>query len=67
MNKVLKVCGGIKKVLKCKSLRIKARRRLYEGIVVPAALSGPETWCVEAAEKKRLNVGELRCLRKCVE
>ncbi len=48
MNEVGKVCGGVS-----------ARRRLYEGIVVPIALYGTETWNMGAAERRRLNVMEI--------
>ncbi len=47
---------------KCRSLGMNAKRRLYEGIVVPTALRGAETQNIGAAEK-RLNVMEIRCLR----
>ncbi len=40
-----------------------AKRRLYEGVVVPAALYGAETWNMGADERRRLNVMEMRCLR----
>ncbi len=62
MNEVGKVCGGMKKVFKCRSLGISAKRRLYEGVVVPSALYGHETWNMAAAERWRLNVMEMRCL-----
>ncbi len=55
--------GGMKRVFKCKSLGMSAKRRLYEGVVVPIALYGAETWNMGAAERKRLNVMEMRCLR----
>ena len=53
----------MKKVFKCKSLRMSAKRRLYEEIVVPTALYGAGTWNMGAAERKKLNIGEIRCLR----
>ncbi len=40
-----------------------AKRGLHEGIVIPTALYGAEIWHMGATERKRLNVGELRCLR----
>ncbi len=43
-----------------------ARRMLYEGIVVLTALYGAETWYMGAAERRRLNVMELRCLEMYV-
>ncbi len=63
MNKVGKVCGGMKRVSKCKSLGMSAKRRLYEGAVVPTALYGAQTWNMGAAERKRLNVMWMRCLK----
>ena len=63
MNEVGKVWGGMNRVFKCRSLGMNAKRRLYEGIVVPTALYGAETWNMRAAERRRLNVMEMRCLR----
>ncbi len=63
MNEVGKVCGGMKRVFKCKLLGMSAKRRLYEGVVVPTALYGAEIWNMGAAERKRWNVMEMRCLR----
>ncbi len=48
---------------KCTSLGMSAKRRLYEGVVVPTVLYGAETWNMGAAERKRLNIMEMRCLR----
>ncbi len=39
-----------------------AKRRLYDGVVVPTALYGAVTWNMGAAER-RLNVIEMGCLR----
>ncbi len=38
MNEVGKVCGGMKRVFKCRSLGLSAKRRLYERVVVPTVL-----------------------------
>uniref|UniRef100_A0A8C8DHP6 ribonuclease H n=1 Tax=Oryzias sinensis TaxID=183150 RepID=A0A8C8DHP6_9TELE len=63
MNEVRKIWGGMKRVFECRSLGKDAKRRLYEGVVVPAALYGAETWSLKVAEKRKLNVVEMRCLR----
>ena len=63
MKEVGKVCGGMKRIFKCRSLGMNAKRKLYEGVVVPTALYGAETWNMGAAERRRLNVMEMRCLR----
>ncbi len=44
MDEVGKVCGKIRKMIKCKSLGMNAKRSLYYGIVVLTALYGPETF-----------------------
>ncbi len=52
-------------MFQCRSLRMSAKRGFYEGIMIPTALYGAETWYVGGggAERKRLNIGELRYLR----
>ena len=42
---------------------VNVRRRLYEGVAVPTALYGAETWSMAVAEKKKLNVMGMMCLR----
>ncbi|KAK7944872.1 hypothetical protein WMY93_000600 [Mugilogobius chulae] len=59
MNEVRKIWGGMKRVFECRSLGMDAKRRLYEGVVVPAALYGAETWSLKVAEKRKLNVMEM--------
>ena len=46
-----------------RTIGINIKRTLYEGVGVPAALSGAETWCMAEAENKKFNVVEMRCLR----
>ncbi len=53
----------MKRVFKYRSLGISAKRRLYEGVVVPTLLYGAETWNMGAVERKGFNVMEMRCLR----
>ena len=43
-------------------IEMNVKRRLYEGIAVATALYGSETWSIAVAEKKKLNVIEMRCL-----
>ena len=37
---------------------------MYERIGVPTVVYGAETWCLNAREKRRLNVMEMKCSRK---
>lgn len=47
---------------------MQVKRRMQEGIAIPNALYGAETWSMGAVEK-RLNFIEVKCLRDslCVE
>ena len=49
-------CAIYKKVRSCASL--------YEGvIIVPTALYGAEAWGMRSAERRKVNVLEMKCLR----
>ncbi len=52
----------MKRVCKYRLLGISAKRRLYEGVVVPTAPYRVETRDMRAAERRTLNVKEMRCL-----
>ena len=36
---------------------------LYEGVIVPTALHGAEAWGMRSAEKRKVNVLEMKCFR----
>ena len=40
--------------------------RLYEGVIVPTALYGAEAWGMRSAERRKVNVLEMNCLRSLV-
>ena len=42
---------------------IKAKKCLYEGIIVPTALYGAEAWGMRNTERRKVNVLEVKCLR----
>ena len=41
----------------------KAKKCLYEGVIVPTALYGAESWGMRSAERRKVNVLEMKCLR----
>ena len=43
-------------MLSNRGLVIKAKKRLYEGVIVPTALYGAEAWGMRSAERKKVNV-----------
>ena len=45
---------------------IKAKKCLYEGVIVPTALFGAYAWGVGSAERRKMNVLEMKFLRSFV-
>ena len=48
--------GELKSVLSNRGLGIKAKKCLYEGVIVQMALYGAEAWGMRSAESKKVNV-----------
>ena len=46
-----------------KGLGIKAKKCLYEGVIVPTALYGAEACGIRSAERRKVNVLEMKCSR----
>ena len=42
-----------------RGLRIKDKKCLYEGVIVPVALYGAQAWGMRSAERKKVNVREM--------
>ena len=57
------VSGAMSRIWKVWSFGMDVKRMMYERIVVPTVVDGAETWCLNAREKKRLKVMEMKCLR----
>jgi hypothetical protein len=55
--------GVLKAVLRNRCVGMNAKRRLYESVVVPTVMYGSETWGLRVAERRQLNVLEMKCLR----
>ena len=54
--------GVLKSVLSNRGLGIKAKKCLYEGVIVPTALYGAEAWGMRSSERRKVNVLEMHCL-----
>ena len=48
------------------SIGIKAKKCLYEGVIVPTALYGTESRGMGSDERRKVNVLEMKCLRSLV-
>ena len=57
---------ALKSVLNNKGLGLKAKKCPYEGIIVPTALYGDEAWGMRSAERRKVNVLEMKCFRSLV-
>ena len=66
MNEGYRAWGALKSVLSNRGLWIKANKCLYEGIIVPTALYGAEALSMKSAERRKVNVLEMKCLRSLV-
>ena len=53
-------------MLSNRALGIKARKYLYEGVIVPTALYGAEAWGMRSAERRKVTVLAMKCLRSSV-
>ena len=58
--------GALESVLSNRELRIKAKKCLSEGVIVPTALYAAEAWGMRSAERRKVNVLEMKCLRSLV-
>ena len=63
MNAGYRVLGALKSVLSNRGLGIKTKKCLYEVVIVPTALYGTEAWGMRSAERRKVNVLEMKCLR----
>ena len=56
MNEGYRAWGALKSVLSNRGLGIKAKKYLYEGVIVPTALYGAEACGMRSAERRKVNV-----------
>ena len=66
MNELYRAWEALKSVLSNRGLGIKANKCLYEGVIAPTALYGAVAWGMRSAERSKVNVLEMKCLRSLV-
>ena len=59
--------GAMKSVLCNRGLGIQAKKSLYEGVIVPTVLYGAEARGMRSAERRKVNVLEMKCLKNLDE
>ena len=60
MNEGYRAWGALKSVLINRGPEIKAKKCLYEGVIVPTVLFGAEAWGIRSAERWKVNVLEMK-------
>ena len=66
MNEGYRAWGVLKSVRSNREQGIKAKKCLYEGVIVPTALYGAEAWGMRIAERRKVNVLDKGYLRSLV-
>ena len=66
MNEGYRAWGALKGVLSNRGLGIMAKKCLYEGVIVPTALYGAEAWGMRSAERRKVNIVQMKYLRSFV-
>ena len=66
MNEGYRAGGTLKSVLRNSELGIKAKKCLYEEVYVPTALYGADAWGIRSADRMKVNVFDMKCLRSLV-
>ena len=62
MNEGYRALGALKSVLSNRGLGIKAKKCLYEGVILPTALYGAETWGMRSSERRKVTVSNWGCV-----
>ena len=66
MNKGYRAWGALKVVLNNRGLGINFKNCHYEGVILQTALFRAEAWGLRRAERRKVNVLEIICLRSLV-
>ena len=53
-------------MLSDRGLGIHAKKCLYKGLTIPTVLHGSEIYSMRSAERRKVNVPEMKCLRTLV-
>ena len=66
MNEGCRACCALKSLLSNRGLGIKGKKCLYEGVIVPTALYGAEACGMRSAERRKVSVFQMKCLRSLI-
>ena len=63
MNEGCRAWGSLKSVLNNRGLRINGKKCLYEIVIVPTELHEARAWGMRRAERRKVDVLEMKCLK----
>ena len=66
MNEGYRAWEALKSARSNRGLGIKAKKCLYEGVIVPMALYGAEACGMRSTHRRKVNVLKIKCLRSLV-
>ena len=66
MKEGYRAWGPLISVLSNRGLGINAKKCIYDGVIVRTALYGADAWGMRNAERRKVNVHEMKCLRSLV-
>ena len=66
MNEGHRAWGAMKSVMSNRGLGIKVKKCRNEGVIVPMVLYRAEAYGMRSAERRKVNVLEIKCLRSLV-
>merc|ERR1711888_78008 len=58
----MRTFGAMKRLWNVRSVNVRAKKELYESVVVPTVMYGSEAWGLRVEERRKLDVMEMRCL-----
>ena len=66
MNEGYRAWGSQKRVLSNRGLDINVKKCVYKALIVPTELYEADAWGMRSAERKKVNVFEMKCFRSLV-
>ena len=64
--KGIELSGALKSILSNRGVGITAKKCLYEGVIAPTELYGAKAWGMKSADRRKVNVLEMKRLRSLV-
>lgn len=57
----------LKKLIKCKDMSLEMKIKIVHTLVCPVTLYGYESWTVKKVDRKKIDLCEIWCWRRCLQ